>query len=73
MVLIASIRYHSMSDTRAVVFHNSYATGTDKLVITNHKNDNAFASQRRHIRQGVMSTDVSQFTSLLQLHVNSFR
>ena len=33
MVLIASIRRHSMSDTRAVVFHNSYATGTDKLRI----------------------------------------
>ena len=27
MVLIASIRRHSMSDTCAVVFHNSYATG----------------------------------------------
>ena len=49
MVLIANIRSHSMSDTRAVVFHNSYAIGTD-LKITIHKNDNAFASRR--IRQG---------------------
>ena len=36
-----------MSDTRAVVFHNSYATGTETLHGTS---DNAFTS--RHIRQG---------------------
>ena len=33
-MLIADIKRHSMSDTRAVVFHNSYATGTEKLQIT---------------------------------------
>ena len=49
MVLIANIRNHSTSDTRAVVFHNTYAIGTD-LKITIHKNDNVFASRR--IRQG---------------------
>ena len=34
MVLTASIRRHYMSYTSAVVFHNSYATGSDKLRIT---------------------------------------
>ena len=33
-MLIADIKRHSMSDTRAVVFLNSYATGTEKLQIT---------------------------------------
>ena len=33
-MLIADIKRHSMSDTRAVVFHNSYATGTEKIQIT---------------------------------------
>ena len=33
MVLITDIRRHSMSDTRAVEFHNSYDTGTEKVRI----------------------------------------
>ena len=33
-MLIADIKRHSMSDTRAVVFLNSYATGTEKLQFT---------------------------------------
>ena len=47
MVLIANIRSHSMSDTRAVVFQQLRDWD---LTITIHKNDNAFASRR--IRQG---------------------
>ena len=62
MVLIANIRSHSMSDTRAVVFHNSYAIGTD-LNITIHKNDNAFASRR--IRQG---THIESLSFVLHGH-----
>ena len=34
MVLIANIRHRSTSDAHAVVFHNSYATGTEKFRIT---------------------------------------
>ena len=33
-MLIADIKRHSMSDIRAVVFHNSYVTGNEKLQIT---------------------------------------
>ena len=56
MVLIASIRRHSMSDTRAVVFHNSYATETDKLRITKMITR---SRQCCHIRQSTHTESLS--------------
>ena len=56
MVLIANIRRHSTSDSRAVVFHNSYATDWQ---ITNHKSDSAFAN--RHIRLGTRMMEILSF------------